>query len=90
MTWCSPSTTEGSLGISQVVLRRRPILRERGLAVSRFAEHMPKSHKAHLKWTPPRIIHWAETMGRGTAQLVRTVLESRAGLVVPKTMIFSA
>jgi transposase len=41
------------------------------------AEHMPKSHQAHLEWTPSRIIHWAETVGTATAQLVRTVLESR-------------
>ena len=24
------------------------------------AEHMPKSHQAHLEWTPSRLIHWAE------------------------------
>jgi transposase len=41
------------------------------------AEHMPKSHRAHLEWTPSRMIHWAETVGTATAQLVRTVLESR-------------
>jgi transposase len=41
------------------------------------AEHMPKSHRAHLEWTPSRMIHWGETVGTATAQLVRTVLESR-------------
>ena len=24
------------------------------------SEHMPKSHQAHLEWTPSRLIHWAE------------------------------
>ena len=24
-------------------------------------EHMPKSHQAHLEWTPSRLIHWGET-----------------------------
>ena len=41
-------------------------------------EHMPKSHQAHLEWTPSRLIHWAETaVGEATAQVVRTILESK-------------
>ena len=41
-------------------------------------EHMPKSHQAHLEWTPSRLIHWAETVvGPATAQVVRTILESK-------------
>ena len=41
-------------------------------------EHMPKSHQAHLEWTPSRLIHWAETVvGAATAQVVRTILESK-------------
>lgn len=42
-----------------------------------MAEHRPKSHQAHLEWTPSRFIHWAESVGPGTAQLVRTILESK-------------
>ena len=38
---------------------------------------MPKSHQAHLEWTPSRLIHWAETVGEATAQVVRTVLEKK-------------
>lgn len=41
------------------------------------AEHMPKSHQAHLEWTPSRLIHWAESIGDATAQVVRTILESK-------------
>jgi len=41
------------------------------------SEHMPKSHQAHLEWTPSRLIHWAETVGIATAQVVRTILDSR-------------
>ena len=33
---------------------------------------MPKSHQAHLEWTPSRLIHWAERMGAATALVVRT------------------
>jgi transposase len=40
-------------------------------------EHMPKSHQAHLEWTPSRLIHWAESVGAATAQVIRTILESK-------------
>jgi transposase len=39
--------------------------------------HMPKSHQAHLEWTPSRLIHWAEGIGCATAELVRTILERK-------------
>jgi transposase len=41
------------------------------------SEHMPKSHQAHLEWTPSRLIHWAEGIGVATAQVVRTILERK-------------
>jgi len=41
------------------------------------SEHMPKSHQAHLEWTPSRLIHWAEGIGVATAQVVRTVLDRK-------------
>jgi len=40
-------------------------------------EHMPKSHQAHLEWTPSRLIHWAETVGEATALVIATVLETK-------------
>ena len=40
-------------------------------------EHRPKSHQAHLDWTPSRLIHWAESVGPATAQIVRTILETK-------------
>jgi transposase len=40
-------------------------------------EHMPKSHQAHLEWTPSRLIHWAESVGAATAQVIRAILESK-------------
>lgn len=40
-------------------------------------EHMPKSHQAHLEWTPSRLIHWAETIGGATAEVVRHILQNR-------------
>jgi transposase len=40
-------------------------------------EHMPKSHQAHLEWTPSRLIHWGETIGTATAEVIRIILASR-------------
>jgi len=40
-------------------------------------EHMPKSHQAHLEWTPSRLIHWGESVGEATAQVIRTILDSK-------------
>lgn len=40
-------------------------------------EHRPKSHQAHLEWTPSRLIHWAEAVGSATAQVVSTILENK-------------
>jgi transposase len=40
-------------------------------------EHRPKSHQAHMEWTPSRLINWAATVGPATAELVRVILESK-------------
>jgi hypothetical protein len=32
-----------------------------------IAEHRPRSHQAHLEWTPSRMVHWAQTIGPNTA-----------------------
>lgn len=39
--------------------------------------HMPKSHQAHRDWTPSRLIHWAESVGESTAEVIRTILASK-------------
>ena len=39
--------------------------------------HMPPSHRAHLEWTPERLVNWAATVSGPTAQLVEKILESR-------------
>jgi transposase len=49
---------------------------ERGGATT-VAEHMPKAHRAHLEWTPSRIIAWAERVGPETQQLVAAILKER-------------
>jgi transposase len=40
-------------------------------------EHMPKSHQQYLEWTPSRIIRWAGTIGKSTARVVETIMNSR-------------
>lgn len=40
-------------------------------------EHMPKSHRKHLEWTPSRIIEWAGTVGPQTEQLARVIISDR-------------
>jgi transposase len=40
-------------------------------------EHMPKSHQAHLEWTPSRLINWGYTIGPSTGILVAHLLSSK-------------
>jgi transposase len=39
--------------------------------------HMPKAHRAHLEWSPSRLIDWARTIGPDTAALVAAILADR-------------
>ena len=40
-------------------------------------DHMPKSHRAHLEWTPSQIVNWAATIGPCTAKMTEQILASR-------------
>jgi transposase len=40
-------------------------------------EHMPHAHRAHLQWSPSRLIQWGATIGPHTAALVEQILASR-------------
>lgn len=40
-------------------------------------EHMPASHRAHLEWTPQRLIAWGERIGAATAAVVRWQMDNR-------------
>jgi transposase len=42
-----------------------------------LGEHMPKSHREYLEWTPSRIINWAKTIGACAAETVEYILTSR-------------
>jgi len=40
-------------------------------------EHRPKSHQEHLKWTPSRMVRWAETIGPSTALLFERIMNDK-------------
>ena len=40
-------------------------------------DHMPASHRAHLQWTPGKLIAWGERIGVSTAAVVTWQLERR-------------
>lgn len=41
-------------------------------------EHMPAAHRAHMNWTPSRMIRWAtKAVGTSTGDLVKQIMESK-------------
>jgi transposase len=40
--------------------------------------HMPPAHQHYAEWTPERLVRWAEKTGPATAQVIATILASRA------------
>ena len=38
-------------------------------------EHMPAAHRAHLEWTPQRLIDWGNSIGIATGTLIMRMLE---------------
>jgi transposase len=46
-------------------------------AYSTHPEHRPASHRAHLEWTPSRLINWGKTVGPHTAAVVEHVIRSK-------------
>lgn len=53
-----------------------PLSHRRG-AHTTLGEHMPSSHRAHLEWTPAKLIAWAQGIGVSTAAVVTWQLEHR-------------
>lgn len=44
---------------------------------STLPEHRPASHRAHLEWTPSRLINWGKSIGPHTAAVVEHVIRSK-------------
>jgi len=38
------------------------------------AAHMPAAHRAHMEWTPTRLIHWGQSIGPATAEAVTRLM----------------
>lgn len=41
------------------------------------AEHMPAAHRAHLEWSPQRLIDWGQHIGLATGEVVSRLLKER-------------
>jgi len=68
------ATVEAYKGRRRVASHKREHSRRRYIT---DPAHMPPSHRAHLEWTPARLVHWAGTVGPSVAALVEKVLGSR-------------
>lgn len=44
-------------------------------AFTTVTEHMPAAHRAHMEWSPQRLIHWGQDIGVATAVVVTRLLE---------------
>jgi transposase len=40
-------------------------------------EHMPAAHRAHLEWTPSRLVAWGASIGPPVAEVVEAILTTR-------------
>jgi transposase len=40
-------------------------------------DHIPASHRAHLEWTPSKLVTWGTSIGPSVAELVETILRTR-------------
>ncbi|HEY0580936.1 MAG TPA: IS21 family transposase [Chloroflexota bacterium] len=59
---------------------RRVASHARGYGRQRFftvREHMPAAHRAHLEWTPSKLVAWGATIGPSVAELMETILRTR-------------
>ena len=41
-------------------------------------EHMPRPHREYAQWTPERLVGWAQKSGPAVAELIETILATRA------------
>ena len=60
----------------RVALHRRPSYFAPG-GYATIPAHMPKAHRQHLAWSPTRLIHWGQSVGPKTGELIEAILEHR-------------
>jgi transposase len=70
------ATTVEILHKGQRVASHLRVRGRHGQAVTE-AQHRPKSHQAHLEWTPSRMTNWAQGIGPNTALLFERILAEK-------------
>jgi transposase len=70
----SRTTVEAFLGQQRVAVHAYSALQGR---FSTLPEHMPAAHRAHLEWTPGKLIAWGQQVGVACAAVVRWQMEHR-------------
>jgi len=68
------TTVEAFVGQQRVACHPYSALHSRHTTLP---EHMPASHRAHLEWTPAKLIAWGERIGPQCAALVRWQIQHR-------------
>jgi len=43
-------------------------------AYTTLAEHLPAAHRAHMEWSPTRLIEWGRRIGVSTAEVIERIL----------------
>src|SRR5579859_1703469 len=72
--WSTAETIEVYQGHGRVASHVREYSRRRYIT---DAAHMPASHRAHLEWTPSRLVRWARTVGPAAAAMTQRILETK-------------
>lgn len=72
--WSTAETVEVYHGHGRVASHVRVYSRKRYIT---DPAHMPASHRAHLEWTPERLIRWAGNVGAPVAAVARRILETK-------------
>ena len=73
-TWATAETIEVYQGHRRVGSHVREYGRRRYIT---DPGHMPASHRAHLEWTPSRLVRWAGTVGPAVAAVTQRILETK-------------
>lgn len=70
----SPTTLEAFAGQQRVAVHACSAVKG---GFTTIPDHMPASHRAHLEWTPAKLIAWGERIGAACAGVVRWQMERR-------------
>ena len=73
-TWATAETVEVYQAHRRVASHVREYGRRRYIT---DPAHMPASHRAHLEWTPSRLVRWARTVGPAVAAVTQRILETK-------------